>query len=178
MATGFMFQIVNKCPFQVSFSSSNYQGTGDISPFNFTLAAGETAPGAPQNPGYYYFEAAFTASSAVASDATFDVVATPIPTVDVPTAPIPTMQIGPDTPVTLTVKMTTSAIESYAQNFVPGVMQQPYDPPADPNLPPASVTLAMSNGVMTVSLTPSGTTGKDDWQLGVITATYTVGIND
>lgn len=172
VTTGFMFQIVNQCPFPVSFSSSNYQGTGDISPFAITLAPGETAAGAPQNPGYYYFESLFEISSAVESQASFDVAALPILKVDTPTAPIPVMQVGPSSPVTLTVTMTTCAVLDYAQNFVPGVAMQQDAPPPDPNLTPASVSLSVPGGTMQVSLTPSGTTGKDNWQVGVITARY------
>lgn len=56
MATGFMFQISNKSAVTLTFASGDYTGTGDISPFSVTLAPGQTAAGATQNPGYYYFE--------------------------------------------------------------------------------------------------------------------------
>lgn len=72
MAYGFMFRIINQTASTLTFTSSNYQNTGDISPFNVTVPPGGTAPGAPQNPGYYYFE-----QEDILKPASFNVTASP-----------------------------------------------------------------------------------------------------
>lgn len=155
MTIGFMFEITNQCPFPISFASSGYQGTGDISPFDVTVGPNQNAPGAPQNPGYYYYEMEAGASEGQPlTVAGFCVTVTVAATSDWPLATT-TMDV---------------VMEDQAQ-----VLSGPacFGAPSQTISISGGTTLAACGGSLNVTVSQSGTVGKDEWPLGRIVATFT-----